>query len=470
MALNKLQQARRAAKTAQQPNAMQILMLVVGAIGLLPALGLALICLVSIMVLTGSNLSAPNPYASSSGGPKGGDVLSAALGGDGSGALAKDQVPNQDLVPIIEGASQECDLVNPAVLAAQIEVESGFDANLVGPDGEQGISQLPPDKFTEYGEDDDDNGKVSALDVKDSIFAQARYLCALGEKVQELLDDQKIIGDLLTLTLLAWDVGLEAVEQSGGIAAPSLKSYPYRVRALLSKYLTGEPESSASARPSGSASGKAPGDSTEPGSFPVTETTFQEMFPGRNPFYSYAGLVDAMKKYPAFAGTGDGTARKREAAAFLANVGHESGGLVYVEEINQAVWGDYCDAAQPYGCPAGQTAYHGRGPIQLSWNSNYKAAGDALGLDLLNEPDLVKNDASVAWQTALWFWMTQNGAGTMTAHSAITGSGGFGETIRTINGKKECNGGNGAQVQSRVDSYRRFAEMLGVEPGDKLTC
>ena len=32
------------------------------------------------------------------------------------------------------------------------------------------------------------------------------------------------------------------------------------------------------------------------------------------------------------------------------------------------------------GAPAGQTAYHGRGPMQLSWNFNYKAAGDALNV------------------------------------------------------------------------------------------
>ncbi|RIV40381.1 chitinase [Micromonospora radicis] len=193
------------------------------------------------------------------------------------------------------------------------------------------------------------------------------------------------------------------------------------------------------------------------------------MFPNRNSFYSYSGLTDAMAKFPAFAGTGDERTRKRELAAFLANIDHESGGLVHVEEINQAAWGDYCDTGQPYGCPAGQRAYHGRGPIQLSWNTNYKAAGDALGLDLLNNPDLVKEDASVAWQTALWFWMTQSGAGTMTAHSAITGGGGFGETIRTINGALECGGRNTAQVQARVDAYERFAATLGVDPGDEGT-
>jgi len=59
------------------------------------------------------------------------------------------------------------------------------------------------------------------------------------------------------------------------------------------------------------------------------------------------------------------TAKKQEAAAFLANVNHETGGLVYIDETNTANWPHYCDTSQPYGCPAGQSAYHGRGPIQF---------------------------------------------------------------------------------------------------------
>ena len=206
------------------------------------------------------------------------------------------------------------------------------------------------------------------------------------------------------------------------------------------------------------------------GNFPVSEAQFNQMFPGRIPFYSYAGLIDAIKKFPAFTTSGSDTVRKQEAAAFLANVNHESGGLVYVEEINQANWPLYCDRSQSYGCPAGQSAYHGRGPIQLSWNFNYKAAGDALGIDLLNNPDRVKNESSVAYQTAVWYWMTQRGPGTMTPHDAMVNSRGFGETIRSINGSLECNGGNPAQVQSRIDAYNRFTGILGVSPGGNLSC
>ncbi len=217
------------------------------------------------------------------------------------------------------------------------------------------------------------------------------------------------------------------------------------------------------------ATGNPPQPPTASG-FPVSEAQFNQMFPQRIPFYTYAGLVDATRKYTAFTGTGDADTRKREAAAFLANIDHESGQLRYVEEINQANWPLYCDRSQPYGCPAGESAYRGRGPIQLSWNYNYKAAGDALGIDLLNNPDLVKNNASVAWQTGVWYWMTQNGPNTQTAHSAIIGSQGFAGTIRSINGALECDGRNPATVQSRVTTYQRFAQILGVNPGVNLYC
>jgi predicted chitinase len=204
--------------------------------------------------------------------------------------------------------------------------------------------------------------------------------------------------------------------------------------------------------------------------FPVSQAQFNSFFPNRNSFYTYSGLVAALSAYPGFANSGSETIQKREAAAFLANVSHETGGLVHIVEQNTANYPHYCDLSQPYGCPAGHDQYYGKGPIQLSWNFNYKAAGDALGIDLLNNPRLVQTDSAIAWKTGLWYWNTQNGPGTMTPHAAIVNDRGFGETIRSINGSIECNGGNPAQVQSRVDTYLRFTSALGVTPGGNLHC
>ncbi|WP_052721039.1 glycoside hydrolase family 19 protein [Actinoplanes rectilineatus] len=207
-----------------------------------------------------------------------------------------------------------------------------------------------------------------------------------------------------------------------------------------------------------------------PGGFVVTEEQFNQMFPNRNSFYSYSGLVTAMSAYPGFTNTGSDTTRRQEAAAFLANVNHETGALQYIVELNTANYPNYCDWGQPYGCPAGNDSYYGRGPIQLSWNYNYKAAGDALGVDLLNNPWLVQTDSAVSWMTGLWFWMTSSGAGSMTGHDTMVTGAGFGETIRTINGVQECNGGNPETVQMRVDAYLRFTAVLGVPAGDNLYC
>ncbi|MEV5676396.1 glycoside hydrolase family 19 protein [Streptomyces sp. NPDC052179] len=204
--------------------------------------------------------------------------------------------------------------------------------------------------------------------------------------------------------------------------------------------------------------------------FVISEARFDEIFPDRDAFYTYQGLIDALHAYPRFANTGTPGTRAREAAAFLTHAHFESVGLKYVKEINEANYWRKCDYSRPYGCPAGQKAYYGRGPIMFSWNFNYKAAGDALGLDLLNKPWLVEQDPSVAWQTALWYWNTQNGPGTMTSHEAMVGGAGFGETIRSLNGALECNGGNPGSVAARVATYERITGIIGTAPGSGLTC
>ena len=182
-----------------------------------------------------------------------------------------------------------------------------------------------------------------------------------------------------------------------------MKKIPVLVLAVLASLLT---------------VGPATADVTAKRAFVVTQAQFNQMFPNRNSFYTYSGLTTALDSFPAFAGAGSDTVRKQEAAAFLANVHHETGGLVHIVEQNTANYPHYCDWSQPFGCPAGQAAYYGRGPIQLSWNFNYKAAGDHLGINLLNDPWQVQNNAAVSWKTALWYWMTQRGPGTASSGAA----------------------------------------------------
>jgi len=189
------------------------------------------------------------------------------------------------------------------------------------------------------------------------------------------------------------------------------------------------------------------------------------MFPSHSATYSYAGLVSAAATYSAFGGTGDTNAKKREVAAFLANVAHETGSLQYVEEI---VKGDYCQPSPGCPCAPGKQ-YFGRGSLQLSWNYNYCAAGSALGVNLQANPELIDTTPRLAWLTGMWFWMTSTGAGSQTPHDAINSSG-FGNTVRAINGSIECNGGAPGSVQARVNFYLQFCAKLGVDPGGNTGC
>lgn len=97
---------------------------------------------------------------------------------------------------------------------------------------------------------------------------------------------------------------------------------------------------------------------------------------------------------------------------FLAQVGHESGGLYYTEELASG-------AAYEGRVSLGNTQkgdgvkFKGRGLIQITGRANYKAVGDALGIDLINNPTLLggKNVTVCTAQqlknatlSAGWFW------------------------------------------------------------------
>lgn len=192
----------------------------------------------------------------------------------------------------------------------------------------------------------------------------------------------------------------------------------------------------------------------------LSEAQFNQLYPNRNPFYTYQGLVQAADATAGFAKEGSLEDRKRELAAALGNSEHESDHFKATREYNQANWPLYCQGS----CTPG-LQYYGRGPIQLSWNFNYQAAGQAMGIDLLSNPDLVATDSKIAWQTMMWYWMTQSGPGSMTPHRAIISSQSFGETIRSINGALECNGKNPAQVSARQQYFQNVLRVLNVSAG-----
>jgi predicted chitinase len=191
----------------------------------------------------------------------------------------------------------------------------------------------------------------------------------------------------------------------------------------------------------------------------------------RNAFYTYEGLIAATAKYPAFATTGSPEERRREVAAFLSNVAHETDSLAKVEEtkcLGNKSCTEYGDPAKSYALSPSGNTYHGRGPIQISYYYNYQLADQQLGLGIFNNPEKVSSDATVAWSTALWFWMTTQSAKGI-CHDAYKS--GLGATINIINGG-ECTHSvpPSLTVQNRIRNYRRFCEMLGVDPGAGQEC
>jgi putative chitinase len=97
---------------------------------------------------------------------------------------------------------------------------------------------------------------------------------------------------------------------------------------------------------------------------------------------------------------------------FLAQVGHESGSLFFTEELAS---GAAYEGRKALGNtqPGDGIRFKGRGLIQITGRSNYKAVGDALGVDFIKNPTLLggKNvnkctpeQLKNAAMSAGWYW------------------------------------------------------------------
>ena len=116
-------------------------------------------------------------------------------------------------------------------------------------------------------------------------------------------------------------------------------------------------------------------------------------------------------------------------ASFLAQVGHESGGLAFASEI----WGPTLAQARYEGrIDLGNNQsgdgkrFKGRGLIQITGRFNYRAAGKALGLPLEDEPELLELPQHAS-QSAAWFWKDRG-------CNEIADSGDFRKLTKRING------------------------------------
>src|SRR5690606_34485985 len=155
----------------------------------------------------------------------------------------------------------------------------------------------------------------------------------------------------------------------------------------------------------------------------MTESKLRRLFPKADSAL-FPHLLRAMTRY--------GITTKVRQAAFLAQVGHESQGLTRMQEnLNysaaalQRTWpsrftrdtaGAYARkpkaiANKVYANRMGNGGessgegwkYRGRGLIQLTGKTNYSRAADALGLPLVDHPELLE-DFEHAALSAAWWW------------------------------------------------------------------
>jgi putative chitinase len=132
-------------------------------------------------------------------------------------------------------------------------------------------------------------------------------------------------------------------------------------------------------------------------------------------------------------------------AAFLAQVAEETGELRFLRELAS---GDGYDGRLGNTQPGDGRRYKGGGPLQLTGRSNYRAAGEALGVPLEDSPELIE-DPAIGFQAAAWYWANRG-----LNEVADAGPEAFDEVTRRING-----GLNGKAARDTY--YERARAVLG---------
>lgn len=136
---------------------------------------------------------------------------------------------------------------------------------------------------------------------------------------------------------------------------------------------------------------------------------------------------------------------KARVAAFLAQIGHESGGLRFNLELASGI---AYEGRKDLGNtqPGDGPKYKGRGWIQLTGRHNYRQAGKAIGVDLEAFPTLAASEGYMGL-IAGWFWHSRN-------LNMWADKGDFLTITKLING-----GVNG--LSDRLSYWERAKKVLG---------
>lgn len=125
--------------------------------------------------------------------------------------------------------------------------------------------------------------------------------------------------------------------------------------------------------------------------------------------------------------------------------------------------------------------------VLLHRNFNYGATGEAIKVDLLNHPEYIEQNATLAFQAAIWRWMTEIKKGQPSSHDAFVGNWkptkndtlakrtpGFGVTMNILYGEMVCGQGDIDAMNNIISHYQYYLNLMGVGdaagPHDVLSC
>ncbi|WP_042404495.1 C40 family peptidase [Streptacidiphilus carbonis] len=164
-------------------------------------------------------------------------VISSQQTATASATAALTGVPDA-FVPWITRASQQCPhpALSTALLAAQLNQESGFNVRALSPVGAEGPAQFMPGTWATWGRDDDGNGSASPYDIGDAVMAQGRFMCSLiGQAMSS-----GIPGDVQALALAGYNAGWAAVQNAHGIPPyKETQDYVTTILASMAKFQGG---------------------------------------------------------------------------------------------------------------------------------------------------------------------------------------------------------------------------------------
>ena len=139
-----------------------------------------------------------------------------------------------------------------------------------------------------------------------------------------------------------------------------------------------------------------------------------QIYPKANRSYA-AAAVSALDKYGGKVGLTD-----KGKLMVLAQFAHESGNFRYTHEIGSGKGRKYGQPAGPYG-----KIYYGRGPIQITWETNYKQITQncfpklGISADIHKDPDLCCKNLEIGCAASLcWFMLPGNGKRAIAAANA----------------------------------------------------